>query len=116
MGNRNLNDLEEKLKQFRAQEQARSASDDADDEDAENMSIGIRAGSELVVSIAAGTLIGWGLDKWLHTKPAFLIIFILAGIFTGFMNVYRITQNIGGSVGFAALHNREKPDTKTPEN
>ena len=84
--------------------------------DAENVNNGIRAGAELVVTIGAGVLIGYGLDSWLGTKPIFLIIFLLAGVFAGFFNIYRITQNIGSSVGYATLQKAEKGAKKAPEN
>lgn len=70
--------------------------------------IGMRAGAELVGSIAGGAIIGWLLDNWFATKPLFLIIFLLLGISTGFYNIYKITQKSGTSVGFSELHHRQK--------
>lgn len=110
-----LNDLEKKLAAFRG-EQKREPDRNAERErDAENMNRGLRAGTELVVSIAAGTLIGWFLDQWLGTKPLFLLLFIMAGIGAGFFNVYRITQDIGTAPGFKPLHNRKKDAKNAPE-
>lgn len=98
-----LDNLEEKIKKARpselSEEQKRNA---------ENMSTGMRAGAELVGAIAGGAFIGWLLDGWLETKPLFLIIMLLLGIVTGFVNVYRISQNIGTSVGYSQLHQRQK--------
>lgn len=62
---------------------------------------GMQAGVELIGAIAAGTLIGIGLDHLLGTKPLFSILMFLLGVFTGFYNVYRVTQNMGSAVGFA---------------
>ncbi|MGQ0527528.1 MAG: AtpZ/AtpI family protein [Alphaproteobacteria bacterium] len=81
---------------------------------AENMSSGMRAGAEMVAPIIAGCLIGWGLDNWLETKPVFLIIMLLLGVVTGFVNVWRITQNAGSSVGYSELHKRAKDDRTLP--
>jgi len=111
----NLNSLNEKLKAYRAGDNAEKSSEQSEERQAQNTNAGIRAGAELVVSIGAGTLIGYGLDNWLGTKPWFLIVFILAGIFAGFMNIYRITQNMDSSVGYAALRNKEKTGKNAPE-
>jgi len=36
--------------------------------------------------------IGWGLDHWLHTMPAFLCIFVLLGGAAGVLNVWRVVS------------------------
>jgi ATP synthase protein I len=69
-----------------------------------NMSVGMRAGTELVGSIMGGALIGYGLDRLFDSKPWLLIVFLILGIFTGFFNVWRTTQNEGS----------ETKDKKTP--
>ncbi len=80
--------------------------DSEDSNDSRNL--GIRAGSELIVGMIAGGLIGYGLDHWLNTKPAFFLIFLILGVGVGFLNIYKLSQNIGTSVGFSELHKREK--------
>ena len=74
---------------------------------------GLRAGTELVGSMIAGGLIGYGLDKWLETGPWGFIICLLLGVFTGFWNVYRLINNMGSAVGFAQLHKGAKPAKET---
>lgn len=111
-----LDDLEAKIAQFKSGKTAVAKQESDKLKDAENVNNGIRAGAELVVTIGAGVLIGYGLDSWLGTKPIFLIIFLLAGVFAGFFNIYRITQNIGSSVGYATLQKAEKGAKKAPEN
>lgn len=102
-----LEDLDRKL------EQASKASEHAVSEqkrkDADNMGVGVRAGTELIGSIVVGVFLGWALDNWLHTKPLFLIIMFLLGVITGFVNVWRTTQNIGSQVGYSQLHKQAKP-------
>lgn len=110
-----LKALSDTLADMKAKDDAESARQAGIRKDADNMSNGVRAGAELVTCMAAGGLIGWGLDKWLETQPIFLIIFLLAGIFTGFWEVYRITQNAGAAVGFARLHQDEKTVRKPAE-
>lgn len=78
---------------------------------ADNMSKGIRAGTELVGAIAAGVFLGLLIDGWLGTKPLFLIIMLILGVATGFFNVWKTSQNIGVSVGFSELHKRKKDAT-----
>ena len=56
------------------------------------MSLGLRAGSEFVSAVIIGLGIGWVLDRALHTNPAFLIVFFLAGVAAGIWNVIRLTS------------------------
>jgi F0F1-type ATP synthase assembly protein I len=37
-----------------------------------------------------GLLIGWLLDKWLHTSPVFAIVLTLLGVTGGLLEVLRI--------------------------
>jgi len=76
--------------------------------DSESMNVGLRAGAELITSIAAGGLIGYGLDQWLSTKPIFLIAMLVLGVITGFVNVWRTTQNVGYQVGYKNLKDNKK--------
>ncbi|MCB1538916.1 MAG: AtpZ/AtpI family protein [Alphaproteobacteria bacterium] len=68
--------------------------------DAENMSQGLRAGTELLGAIGGAGLIGYALDRWLGTTPWLLIILLILGVGTGFLNVWKTTQNIGTTVGY----------------
>jgi ATP synthase protein I len=52
--------------------------------------LGFRALVEFVTAIVVGTLIGWQIDKWAHTGPLFLIIFLLVGMAAGMLSTYRI--------------------------
>ena len=56
------------------------------------MSMGLRAGWEFAASILVGGAIGWRLDVWLGTKPAFLIVFFLLGSAAGVWSVIRVTS------------------------
>jgi len=40
----------------------------------------------MVVALA----IGFGLDRWLHTSPLFLVLFVLLGGAAGIANVWRL--------------------------
>lgn len=54
------------------------------------LGVGMRAGVEVVSALAVAVAIGWGLDRWLHTLPLFLIIFVLLGGAAGVANVWRL--------------------------
>jgi ATP synthase protein I len=46
-------------------------------------------GLEMGLSVAAGAIIGYYLDKWLHTDPWLLIVFLIFGAIAGFRSLYR---------------------------
>lgn len=71
---------------------------------------GVQAGIELAGAIFISTAIGYGLDSWLGTKPAFLLIMFFFGVCTGFYNVYRLTQNMGTAVGIKKSGNSGLPE------
>lgn len=83
-------------------------------DDSENMRIGLQTGTEFVADTIGGGFIGWLLDNWLGTSPWLLILFLLLGLGAGFMNVYKLTQGAGTSVGFAGLHQKKKQAKQVP--
>jgi ATP synthase protein I len=50
---------------------------------------------ELVAALAVALAIGWGLDRWLHTLPLFLSLFVLLGGAAGVLNVWRVVSPAG---------------------
>lgn len=54
------------------------------------MGVGLRVGVELVSALAVAVAIGWYLDKWLHTSPILLGVFVLLGGGAGIANVWRL--------------------------
>ena len=54
------------------------------------MGIGVRVGVELVSALAVSVAIGWGLDRWLGTRPWLLALFVLLGGAAGVANVWRL--------------------------
>ena len=54
------------------------------------MGIGVRVGVELVAAMAVAVAIGFGLDRWLHTSPWLLGLFVLLGGAAGVANVWRL--------------------------
>ncbi|MBI5178217.1 MAG: AtpZ/AtpI family protein [Nitrospinae bacterium] len=49
-------------------------------------------GTQLAVSIFVGFGVGYWLDKWLGTRPVFMVVFLLLGVAAGFLNVYRTVR------------------------
>lgn len=79
----------------------------------ESVNAGARAGVELIGSIIGGGLIGYGLDYHFETSPFLFLTFLLLGVITGFYNIYKITMNIGTSVGFKGLKKETKDGKQT---
>lgn len=46
-------------------------------------------GLMLPSSIAIGLFFGYQLDRWLHTRPWMLLLFLLFGIASGFISLFR---------------------------
>ncbi len=60
------------------------------------LSLGVRVTSEFVAAVLVSGFIGWQIDRWLHSSPAALILFIGLGTAAGFYGVYRIATKPGG--------------------
>ena len=96
MSNKDLDDLQSRIQSF----QKKNDDSEAVEKKAaqsDNISMGVRAGAELLVPILVACFIGYQLDGWLETKPIFLIIMLLLGMGAGFLNVYKITVAIDES-------------------
>jgi ATP synthase protein I len=53
-----------------------------------------KLGTELVASVAVGTIIGFILDSWFDTKPWLIIIFFFLGAVAGILNVIRTANRM----------------------
>jgi F0F1-type ATP synthase assembly protein I len=74
----------------------------------------LNAGMDFTAPILGGIFIGYALDKWLGTEPAFIIGMLLLGVAAGISNIYKASQNIGSAVGYSELHRREKSAKTSP--
>ncbi len=54
------------------------------------LGMGLRVGVELVSALAVAVAIGWFLDRWLHTTPFLLMLFVVLGGAAGVANVWRL--------------------------
>ena len=59
-----------------------------------------RIATELVAGVAVGGFVGWMLDNWLGTTPAFMIGLLLLGAGAGTMNIWRMASGHGLKVGY----------------
>ena len=58
------------------------------------MGSAFKLGTELVASVAVGTIIGFILDTWFGTKPWFIVIFFFLGAAAGMLNVIRAASKM----------------------
>ena len=58
------------------------------------MGSAFKLGTELVASVAVGTIIGFILDNWFDTKPWLIIIFFFLGAAAGMLNVIRTANRM----------------------
>tara|TARA_B110000008_G_C16543776_1_gene393432 strand:- start:1 stop:285 length:285 start_codon:yes stop_codon:yes gene_type:complete len=58
------------------------------------MGSAFKLGTELVASVAVGTIIGFILDTWFDTKPWLIIIFFFIGSAAGMLNVIKVAKRM----------------------
>ncbi|MFD2265485.1 AtpZ/AtpI family protein [Lacibacterium aquatile] len=100
--------FDERLKRLEAQ-RGLSEPEPAQQASKGGLNQGMRAGTDLVGGVLFGIGVGYGLDRWLDTKPWCLIIFFFLGTAAGFLNVYRSLSGYGYGVGY-------RKDGKTKSN
>lgn len=67
-----------------------------------SLGIASRFATELVVAIAFGGGLGWLLDRWLGTRPVFLLVLVIFGAAAGIRNVMRAAAEINANQASAA--------------
>ena len=67
-----------------------------------------RIGTELVVAVFVGGMIGFSLDMWLNTKPRLTILFLVLGNAAGLWSIFRLTSNQNNTVRF--LQKERRPE------
>lgn len=72
------------------------------------MGMGVRVGVELVAGIAVGSLIGYGLDRWLGTRPWLMLVFFFLGAAASVLNIYRAVHGLDDSVGLGQAQRRKR--------
>src|SRR5262245_27257828 len=100
-------DLDDRLGKVRAQREAEAHADLDAEMRGRGMAYGMRMAAELVAAVAVGSIIGWGLDWVLGSKPWLFLLFFLLGFVAGILNVIRsydrmqrdLTARTGGTIG-----------------
>ncbi len=84
--------FEQRLASARRKQGLDEAADGSKQSGADNSSLGVglRVGVELVSAIVVAVAIGWWLDRWLHTTPFLIILFVLLGGAAGIANIWRL--------------------------
>ncbi len=100
-----LSDLDARLRAARARE-VRSEGTDGNGSTNAGLGLGLRIGVEMVSALAVGTAVGWGLDRWLGTKPWLMVVFFFLGSAAGILNAYRAASGMDDSVGLGAAQRR----------
>ena len=51
-----------------------------------------RLSVEIIAAFLVCGGLGWVIDGWLDTKPVFLLVFVVFGMFVGLYNVYKVAK------------------------
>lgn len=106
---RDLERLGERLREA----QRRDVTEEQNQEQADSLpnnglGVAMRIGMELVVAVFVGTAIGFGLDRWLGTKPWLMVVFFMLGTAAGFFNVIRMaTKNTPSEFGGPSVEDED---------
>lgn len=96
MDNKDLNSnhkaLEELNRKVNTAIEARKTVSGSPKIDPNGMSLAMRMASEFVSAIVVGSILGFGLDNWLGTKPVWLLIGLGLGFTTGVVNIVRTAR------------------------
>jgi ATP synthase protein I len=104
-----LSDLDARLRAAREREARSAGTESKGGGTNAGLGLGLRIGVEMVSALAVGLAIGWGLDRWLGTKPWLMVVFFFLGSAAGILNAYRAASGMDDSVGFgAAARRRDK--------
>jgi ATP synthase protein I len=89
-----LNELGKRLEALRRKESGKQAAGPGASRPKTAAGWAFRLSVELVTGLVVGGGIGWLLDRWLGTSPAFLIVFFLLGAAAGTLNVFRAAKEM----------------------
>lgn len=109
--NKNLEQIEKKISSLKKEKQEKEEKKHTKNHKQE----GMRAAMEFILSILVSAYIGYWIDNYFNTTPAFIFIFVILGTATGFMAIYKISNNLDSSIGYSSLHNSKKNVKETLE-
>jgi ATP synthase protein I len=95
-----LRDFDARLRELRSRHEPRGEEQAKEEGDGRGVgAAGVQVGIELFGGVLGGLLIGYGLDYWLGTAPALLIVFFFLGAAGGMLNAYRHIMRVGREPG-----------------
>lgn len=86
-----IQELDKKIKMLRRREKKKQTAVSSN-EYSYAAHTGFRIATELVSGVIVGAAVGWFLDQMLNSSPLLLIVFIMFGGASGFLNVYRLVK------------------------
>lgn len=104
-----LDELEEKIRSARG-EKPLSDAEARKKRDRANYHMAAKAGFEFALSAFFGAGLGYFIDSYFETTPLFLILFFFLGVSAGFLSLFRMSKNMGASVGYMELHKNVEKD------
>jgi ATP synthase protein I len=87
-----LQDLEEKLRQFRAGEKSETENEQSRQRESRDMNTGMRAGSEFMSYVLAGGLVGYGAGRLFGGMPFWIILMVFTGFAMGAWRAYKVSN------------------------
>lgn len=90
-----ISDLEGRLGKVRSERRGSGGQTDGSAESRRRgMAYGMRMAADLVASVLVGSIIGWGLDWVLGSRPWLFLLFFLLGFVAGVLNVVRTYERM----------------------
>lgn len=93
-------DLGRRIRDAQEKQARQEGQNPADGSSKRNSASALRLATDLVAALFVGGLLGHGLDRWLGTKPWFMVVFLFAGFAAGFMSIYKSQTGMGSGIGF----------------
>ena len=91
-GNDALKDIEARLNALRRETPADRPPEESSHSVGQLMWLAFNVVSELIAGVVCGFGIGYGIDCWLGTRPAFIAVFLIFGCMAGILNVVRFLR------------------------
>jgi F0F1-type ATP synthase assembly protein I len=88
-GSGQFEEFDARLRRLRDADAARRPAPPEEPTPTLNWGSGLQVGIELLAGLIGGVLLGYGLDRWLGTRPLFMIVFFFLGAAAGMMNAWR---------------------------
>ncbi len=87
-----LKDIEARLNALRRETSANRLPEEGSHPIGQLMWLAFNVISELIAGVVCGFGIGYGIDLWLGTRPAFIAVFLIFGCMAGILNVVRFLR------------------------